>query len=122
MDNFKNDHHLKSANASKFKKSGTVFLLKPDAVQSDDETSSPKLDWLSGGGEISDLIRKKDWSKTALGPIELWPQSLRTTVSLCLSSNFPINIIWGPDGTQIYNLGYQGLCGGAHPRAMGESY
>ncbi|MEK6555057.1 MAG: PAS domain S-box protein, partial [Bdellovibrionota bacterium] len=79
-------------------------------------------DWLSGGGEISDLIRAKDWSATPLGPIELWPQSLRTTVSLCLASNFPINIIWGPEAIQIYNQGYKVLCGGVHPRAIGESY
>ena len=41
-------------------------------------------------------ILARDWSATALGPISSWPQSLRTTVSLCLASNFPINIIWGP--------------------------
>ncbi len=81
-----------------------------------------KPDWLSGGGDISELIRAKDWSATPLGPIDLWPQSLRTTVSLCLASNFPINIIWGPEATQIYNRGYKSLCGKAHPRAMGESY
>ncbi|MES2964572.1 MAG: histidine kinase dimerization/phospho-acceptor domain-containing protein, partial [Bdellovibrionota bacterium] len=69
-----------------------------------------------------DLIRAKDWSKTALGSIENWPQSLRTTVSLCLASNFPINIIWGPDAIQIYNLGYKNLCGAVHPRALGESF
>jgi signal transduction histidine kinase/FixJ family two-component response regulator len=81
-----------------------------------------KFEWLSGGGELSDLIRANDWSATPLGPIESWPQSLRTTVSLCLASNFPINIIWGPDAIQIYNAGYRVLCGAAHPRAIGESY
>ena len=51
-----------------------------------------------------------------------WPQSLRTTVSLCLASNFPINIIWGDEAVQIYNDGYRVVCGAVHPRAMGESY
>ena len=36
------------------------------------------------------LIRSMDWSDTPLGPLDQWPQSLRTTVSLCLSSTFPI--------------------------------
>lgn len=83
---------------------------------------SPKQDFICGGGEIADLIRSRDWSKTALGPIELWPQSLRTTISLCLASNFPINIIWGPDAIQIYNVGYKLVLGSVHPHAIGESY
>ena len=43
-------------------------------------------------------------------------------MSLCLASNFPINIIWGPDAIQIYNSGYRIVCGQAHPRAVGESF
>ncbi|MDB5454621.1 MAG: sensor histidine kinase [Caulobacter sp.] len=79
-------------------------------------------DFLSGGGEMATLIAARDWSQTSLGPIEAWPQSLRTTVSLCLASNFPINIIWGPQHNQIYNDGYRGVCGAAHPQALGEPY
>lgn len=52
------------------------------------------------------LIRAMDWAQTPLGPIAQWPQSLRTTVSLCLASNFPICLIWGPQRTMIYNDGY----------------
>lgn len=63
------------------------------------------MDFLSGGGELGRMIRDKDWSETPLGPIELRPQSLRTAVSLCLASSFPINIIWGPQHIQIYNAG-----------------
>ena len=43
--------------------------------------------------EMARLIRSIDWSQSPLGPIADWPHSLRTTVSLCLASNFPINII-----------------------------
>jgi hypothetical protein len=78
--------------------------------------------FLAGGGEMATLIRAKDWSATPLGPIEQWPQSLRTTVSLCLASNFPINIIWGPEHTQIYNDGYRVLCGEGHPAFLGMAY
>ncbi|MCJ9669667.1 MULTISPECIES: ATP-binding protein [unclassified Neorhizobium] len=79
-------------------------------------------DFLAGGGEMAELVRTKDWSDTPLGPIGRWPQSLRTTVSLCLASNFPINVIWGDENTQIYNDGYRTVCGSAHPRALGEDY
>jgi signal transduction histidine kinase/DNA-binding response OmpR family regulator len=78
--------------------------------------------FLAGGGEMAALIRAKDWSTTPLGPIRQWPQSLRTTVSLCLASNFPINIIWGPEHTQIYNDGYRVLCGEGHPAFLGMDY
>ncbi|MEH2067829.1 MAG: ATP-binding protein [Nostoc sp.] len=83
---------------------------------------SAVVDWLNGSGEMGKVIRSKDWSKTPLGSIESWPQSLRTTVSLCLASNFPINIIWGPGRVQIYNDGYWPMCGDKHPHSMGQDY
>lgn len=78
--------------------------------------------FLAGGGEMAELIRSRDWSATPLGSVESWPQSLRTTVSLCLASNFPINIIWGPNHTQIYNDGYRVVCGEGHPTFLGMDY
>lgn len=80
------------------------------------------LEFLAGGGEMGERPRALDWSATPLGAIEAWPQSLRTTVSLCLASNFPINVIWGAQHTQIYNDGYRDCCGDAHPGAFGEDY
>src|SRR5438105_1482961 len=79
-------------------------------------------DWLVGGGEMGKLVRSKDWSSTPLGPIESWPQSLRTTVSLCLASNFPISLAWGPKHVQIYNDGYWPICGEKHPHSMGQDF
>ncbi|CAM3135304.1 response regulator [Corallococcus sp. ZKHCc1 1396] len=85
--------------------------------------SSPEaMDWLSGGGEMGKLIRAMDWSRTPLGPVEAWPQSLRTTVSLCLSSTFPILIAWGPERVQIYNDSYRPICGAKHPESMGQPF
>src|SRR5258706_8251872 len=71
---------------------------------------------------MGDLVRSKDWTKTPLGPIESWPQSLRTTVSLCLASNFPISLAWGPKHVQIYNDGYWPICGGKHRESMGQDF
>ncbi|GAB2683801.1 ATP-binding protein [Mucilaginibacter koreensis] len=78
--------------------------------------------FLSGGGEMGKLIRSMDWSTTPLGPIEQWPQSLRTSVSLCLSSTFPILIAWGPETIQIYNDSYRPICGEMHPQSMGMNF
>src|SRR6266404_4357264 len=78
--------------------------------------------WLIGGGEMGKVVRAMDWSKTPLGPIESWPQSLRTTVGLCLASNFPISIAWGPKHAQIYNDGYWPICGAKHPHSMGQDF
>ena len=78
--------------------------------------------WLVGGGEMGELIRSMDWTNTPLGPIESWPHSLRTTVNLCLASNFPINIVWGPGHVQIYNDGYRVVVAHKHPAAMGMDY
>jgi PAS domain S-box-containing protein len=86
------------------------------------ETLTDDLGWLSGGGEMGELIRSMDWSKTPLGPVSGWPQSLRTSVSLCLSSTFPMLVAWGPQDVQIYNDAYRPICGAKHPESMGEPF
>ena len=83
---------------------------------------APTRDFLAGGGEMGKLIRAMDWSQTPLGPVDSWPQSLRTTVSLCVSSNFPMSMAWGPSRIQIYNDGYRAICGGKHPGSMGQDF
>ncbi|MCC2956482.1 response regulator [Massilia sp. IC2-477] len=88
----------------------------------DERELQPDLNWLAGGGEMGTLIRSMDWSGTPLGPPEQWPQSLRTTVSLCLSSTFPILVCWGEQDIQIYNDAYRPICGDLHPRSMGAPF
>src|SRR6195952_5699099 len=95
------------------------------AIQALDAASrndSRPTEWLVGGGEMGKFIRSMDWSQTPLGPIERWPQSLRTTVGLALASNFPISLIWGPGCVQLYNDGYWPICGGKHPTSMGQDF
>ncbi len=84
------------------------------------ETKAPEF--LSGGGEMGKLIRSKDWSKTSLGSPDTWPQSLRTAVSLCIASSFPICIVWGLNRVQIYNDGYWPITGDKHPESMGQDF
>jgi signal transduction histidine kinase/DNA-binding response OmpR family regulator len=69
---------------------------------------------------MGDMVRSLEWAETALGPLRDWPQSLRTTVSIGLSSRFPILIWWGPDLVMVYNDALAGIIGNKHPRAMGQ--
>lgn len=78
--------------------------------------------FLQGGGEMGKLIRATDWSKTALGHPEVWPQSLRTMVAVMLENPFGTCIAWGPDYVQLYNDGYRPIRGSTkHPQALGLS-
>jgi signal transduction histidine kinase/CheY-like chemotaxis protein len=80
------------------------------------------IDVLRGGGEMGALMRTVDWSRTAVGPVETWPQSLRTALSILLETGFPMYIAWGPGFTQFYNDGYRPILGSTkHPAAMGAS-
>ncbi|HEX6890679.1 MAG TPA: ATP-binding protein, partial [Chryseolinea sp.] len=66
------------------------------------------------------LIAHFDWSKTPLGPIDSWSQSLRTTVSLMLSNRFPMLLWWGKDYIGIYNDAYIPILGAKHPWGLGK--
>ncbi len=75
---------------------------------------------LAGGGEMGAFMRSLDWSKTLLGPVSSWPQSLRTSVSTCLNSRFAIVIWWGPDLVMLYNDAYREIIAAKHPAALGH--
>jgi PAS domain S-box-containing protein len=80
-----------------------------------------RRDFLAGTGEMGARIRALDWSRTPLGPIEAWPQSLKTSVSLILNSRHPMWIGWGPQMTFLYNDAYLHVLGSAkHRRALGR--
>lgn len=68
------------------------------------------------------LIRAKDWSKTPVGPVEEWPQSLRTALSIILNSKFPMFLWWGPELVCFYNDAYRPSLGqnGKHPFILGK--
>ena len=60
-----------------------------------------------------------DWASTPIGPRSSWPQSLRTSLSICLASRFPILIWWGPELIKLYNDAYAPILGSKHPGALG---
>jgi signal transduction histidine kinase len=76
---------------------------------------------LTGGGEMGALMRSIDWSRNILGPVSSWSPSLRTSVSICLNSRFPILIWWGKELIMLYNDAYRPILGQKkHPQAMGQ--
>jgi len=83
----------------------------------DPKTSIPEF--LSGGGEMGQRIREYDWTSTPLGPIETWPQSLRTCIRIMLTSQQPIWIGWGSQLINLYNDPYKAILAGKHPWALG---
>jgi signal transduction histidine kinase len=65
-------------------------------------------------------VRAHDWSKTPLGPLERWPQSLRTAVRIALDSRYPMFVWWGEGLVKIYNDAYRPFLGVRHPAALGR--
>ncbi|HZH28613.1 MAG TPA: PAS domain-containing protein [Azospirillaceae bacterium] len=70
---------------------------------------------------MSALVRAHAWSGTPIGPVERWPQSLRTSVEMVLASGYPATVLWGPDLVQIYNDGYREILAGKHPAGLGQA-
>jgi PAS domain S-box-containing protein len=80
-----------------------------------------KIKFLNGDGEMSELIRSKDWSKTPVGEPETWPQSLKILLNILLNSKFPMFLWWGPELICFYNDAYRPSLGnnGKHPFILG---
>ena len=72
------------------------------------------------GGTVGALMQALDWSTTPLGHPDAWPQSLRTTVNICLNSRFPIVIFWGPEMALLYNDAYMRILDDKHPKSLGQ--
>lgn len=67
------------------------------------------------------LMRALDWSQTVLGPVENWPQSLKTAVRIILTSRYAMFVWWGREMINLYNDPYRVFLGIKHPHALGKS-
>ncbi|MGC2244596.1 MAG: PAS domain-containing protein, partial [Candidatus Aquilonibacter sp.] len=74
----------------------------------------------AGSGTVAGLLSSVDWASTCAGPEAAWPQSLRTALSICLDSRFPIVIFWGSDLILFYNDAYAEILREKHPWALGQ--
>ncbi|MDC7831076.1 MULTISPECIES: ATP-binding response regulator [Pseudomonas] len=79
------------------------------------------LAFLDVPGEMAALMRQKDWSQTPFGPLETWSTALRSAVSICLGSRFPIVLYWGETRALIYNDAWSPVPGRKHPWALGRA-
>lgn len=80
-----------------------------------------KTSRIFGDGEMAELTRRFDWSKTPVGPIDTWPDTLLTTVNLLLATRHPMFLWWGPELIQFYNDGYRpSIREDKHPKALGQ--
>ena len=91
-------------------------------IEASPETNAEaRSEVFSGGGEMGARIRAFDWSKTPMGPISTWPQSLRAAVRILITSRFAMWMSWGPELTFLYNDAYAHMTlGKKHPWALGK--
>ncbi len=79
-----------------------------------------RLQFLAGGGEMGERIRAHDWQASPLGDPAGWPQGLKTTLRLILTTRHPAFIFWGPSLICFYNDAFrQSLGPEKHPSALG---
>jgi diguanylate cyclase (GGDEF)-like protein/PAS domain S-box-containing protein len=78
--------------------------------------------WLNHGGQIAESIHSIDWEKSSLGPIDLWPNSLKNALCLCLSSPLPMSVIWGEHHIHFYNGAYAALFEPQQLAVLGEDF
>lgn len=71
---------------------------------------------------MGERMRSHDWRKTPLGPLDGWPQPLKTLLSVMLGSNQPMFVVWGAERTLLYNDAYAEILAGKHPSALGRDF
>lgn len=101
----------------RFDLAGDLLISRLPKERMPQESFKPALEagLLAGGGELGRLMRAMDWSRTALGPVEMWPQALRTSVRILLTSRQPMFPWWGDELINLYNDAYKSIVGGKHP-------
>ena len=77
---------------------------------------------ITGNSEMAGRIRAFNWSKSPLGPMEAWSETLLATANLMLHSPFPTILSWGPDMVFLYNDAAISTLTVKHPKALGGLY
>ena len=72
-------------------------------------------------GQLGHDLRAVDWAATPLGPPSDWPQSLKSTLQLMLTSRFSMWMAWGPQLTFFANEAYcRATLAKKYPWALGK--
>ncbi len=75
---------------------------------------------LRATSEMAVRVKEYSWEATSLGSLHDWPLILQSSLSICLNSNFPIALYWGPELVLIYNDAWSPIPGKKHPWALGK--
>lgn len=89
--------------------------------------------------QMPEFLRKFDWDKHILGPMDKWPTSLKTTISIVMACPYPVSpssdssrvrfssrstqwaVWWGPELALVYNEAYAEMSGKKHPSFFGKA-
>src|SRR3954447_23433558 len=93
-----------------------------EPLVSTENVNDTYLSYLVDGGEMGELTRNYDWSRSSLGHPANWPQNLLVTLGIILHSKFPMFLFWGRENICFYNDAYRPSLGneGKHPFALGK--
>lgn len=70
-------------------------------------------------GAASDKIRRYDWARHPLGPVQGWPRALLFAVEMVLASDFPKCLMWGEHRYCFHNDAFRTILGDK-PDALGR--
>ena len=76
--------------------------------------------FLHAPGAMGELIAAFDWSRTPLGPLADWPDSMTAPLALMLRSKVPMVMLWGFEGVMLYNDSYAVFAEKRHPSSLGQ--
>lgn len=80
---------------------------------------APK-NFLRGGGECGELVRRINWSAHPLGHPDSWPGSMKTALNILFNSLQPSCLLWGQEQFFFYNDAFLPILGESkHPSSMG---
>ncbi|HEY1333035.1 MAG TPA: ATP-binding protein, partial [Myxococcaceae bacterium] len=69
-------------------------------------TTDPRATPFVGDGEMATRMRALDWTTTPLGDPRSWPEGLRATIRILLTSRYAMWMCWGPQLTFFCNDAY----------------
>ncbi|MEJ8802797.1 ATP-binding protein [Pontibacter sp. H249] len=81
-------------------------------------TSSNNL--FAGNSQMHRQIREFNWAESVLGPVEDWPQSLKTAIHIILGSDYPMAIWWGEEMIMFNNDAYMKFMGNKQASSLGR--
>lgn len=81
---------------------------------------SGDMRFLTGGGEVGQMLRSGSGLPTSMQTPAAWPDSIKTLVTILFSANQPMFVVWGAERRMVYNDAYMLILGHKHPSALGQ--